>query len=376
MSKTKLTPSSPDAAATRAEVRLPTSDPQEDAAFFREKLGFRLDSIFPADDPSVAVISGHGLRLRLELAAAEPPGTLRITADEPATIAGGQTELVAPNGTRIEIHPTPALEIPPTQHSFVVSRRNDVGAWVVGRAGMEYRDMIPGRLGGSVIASNIRIPNGGPVADMVHFHDIAFQLIYCYRGWVSVAYQDQGPPILLSAGECLIQPPQIRHRVLESSAGAEVIEVTVPAEHLTTIDHELELPMPLPALGKEYGGQRFCTYSSSQAAWQPSGTPGFEASSTGIGEATDGVADVQMLRWRGGESEPITTHDADILFTFVVAGSMTLQAIDRSLERLEAGDAFVLPPNTRSALAECSSELELLQVSLPGRFETVTHDSL
>ncbi len=83
-----------------------------------------------------------------------------------------------------------------------------------------------------------------------------------------------------------------------------------------------------------------------------------------------------MLRWRGGESEPITTHDADILFTFVVAGSMTLQVIDRSLERLEAGDAFVLPPNTRSALAECSSELELLQVSLPGRFETVTHDSL
>jgi len=370
-------PSSSDTAAIRAEVCLPTNDPQEDAAFFREKLGFRLDSIFPADDPSVAVISGHGLRLRLERGASEPPATVRITADDPATIAGGQSELVAPNGTRIEIHPTPpSLEIPPTQHSFVVSRRNDVGAWVVGRAGMEYRDMIPGRLGGSVIASNIRIPNGGPVADMVHFHDIAFQLIYCYRGWVKVAYQDQGPPILMNAGECLIQPPRIRHRVLESSAGAEVIEVTVPAEHLTTIDHELDLPMPVSELGKDYGGQRFCNYTLSQADWQPSQLPGFEASSTGISDSTDGVADVQVLRWRGGASEPVTSQDADILFTFVLSGSMALQVIDRPLERLESGDAFVLPPNTRSMLADCSTELELLQVSLPGKFETVTHDSL
>ena len=30
---------------------------------------------------------------------------------------------------------------------------------------MHYRDLIPSRLGGSIIASHIRIPDGGPVPD-------------------------------------------------------------------------------------------------------------------------------------------------------------------------------------------------------------------
>ena len=48
-----------------AEMLLPTSDLTADMQFFMKKLGFRLDTIFPADDPAVAVVSGHGVRLRL-----------------------------------------------------------------------------------------------------------------------------------------------------------------------------------------------------------------------------------------------------------------------------------------------------------------------
>ncbi len=33
--------------------------------------------IYPADDPEVAVLSGHGLRIRIEKGAAEAPGTIR-----------------------------------------------------------------------------------------------------------------------------------------------------------------------------------------------------------------------------------------------------------------------------------------------------------
>ena len=70
------------------------------------------------------------------------------------------------------------------------------------------------RLGGSIIASHIRIPDGGPVPDMVHYHTVGFQLIYCYKGWVDVLYEDQGNEMMrLSAGDCVIQPPEIRHRV-------------------------------------------------------------------------------------------------------------------------------------------------------------------
>jgi hypothetical protein len=34
--------------------------------------------------------------------------------------------------------------------------------WIKGRAGMMYKDMLPGRLGGRFIASIIKIPTGGP----------------------------------------------------------------------------------------------------------------------------------------------------------------------------------------------------------------------
>ena len=57
---------------------------------------------------------------------------------------------------------------------------------------MLYRDLIPDRLGGSaIVASHIRIQEGGPVGDSVHYHEVGFQLIFCYKGWVEVVYEDQ-----------------------------------------------------------------------------------------------------------------------------------------------------------------------------------------
>ena len=40
----------------------------------------------------------------------------------------------------------------------------------------------------------------------------------------------------------VIQPPEIRHRVLYASDNIEVLEIGVPAEHVTTIDHDMTLP--------------------------------------------------------------------------------------------------------------------------------------
>ena len=36
-----------------------------------------------------------------------------------------------------------------------------------------------------MIASHIRVPDG-PVPDMVHYHKVGFQLIFCVAGWVDV----------------------------------------------------------------------------------------------------------------------------------------------------------------------------------------------
>lgn len=357
-----------------AEVRLPSTDLKSDLPFFIEKLGFRLDMIFPADDPAVAVISGHGLRIRLERGAAEAPGTLRLLCHNPGAVLGGETVLKAPNGTRIElIDADLPLEIPRTQHAFLVRRLQDNTPWIIGRAGMQYRDLIPGRLGGSIIASHIRIPDAGPVPDMVHYHTVGFQLIFCYRGQVRLVYEDQGLPFFLNAGDCVIQPPQIRHRVLEASENLQVIEIGVPAQHVTTIDHDMELPMPTLNPDKDFGGQKFCRHEVEKAVWKPWRLNGFESRDTGIGAATAGVASVQVARATGRINSQVTSHTSDILFTFVTEGSVALRGEGQNAHTLSAGDAYVIPPHLKTSLSDCSGDLELLEVSLPAVFETIVH---
>jgi len=354
----------------RGEAHLATRDLRADIPFFTGTLGMRLDRIFPADNPRVAVFSGHGLRLRLEQGEG-PTGSLGILADDPVLIAGGARELVAPGGTRVEISELdPPLVLPPTEHAFAVRRLADQAPWIVGRAGMLYRDLVPSRLGGAMIASHIRIPEGGPVPDMVHFHKVAFQLIFCIRGWVDVVYEDQGPPRRLHAGDCFIQPPEIRHRVLTASDGLEVIEIGVPAEHITEIDHALELPTPTERPDREWGGQRFVHNRASEGGWQPFRLAGYEARDTTIAANTQGVAGVQVVR-KGQGSPAFSRHDADILFGFVMEGSLVLEGEGQEPQPLAPGDAFVIPPGMATRWSGPSDDLRLLEVSLPGRFGTM-----
>lgn len=354
----------------RAEVRLPTCDLRGDLAFFGKVLGMQMDMIYPADDPVVAVFSGHGLRIRLQTGEGGA-GSLAILTDDPA-FARGDKALTSPGGTCVTVEPlNPPLVLPQTDHAFVVRRLADQAPWVIGRAGMQYRDLIPSRLGGSIIASHIRIPDGGPVPDMVHFHRVGFQLIYCYRGWVDVVYEDQGGPIRLNAGDCFIQPPEIRHRVLEASDGIEVIEVGVPAEHITEIDHAMILPTPDLRPDRVWQGQKFVHNVGAKAVWKPFRLKGYEARDTTIAQNTKAVAGVQVVR--RGKGDPVwSAHDADIHFTFVLEGCMTLEGEGKEPYELCAGDAFVIPPQMQTRYAAPSDDLELLEVSLPGLFTTLS----
>lgn len=321
--------------------------------------------IYPADDPRVAVFSGHGLRLRIEQGAPESPGTIRLSMPQPNSFADGQMELVAPNGTRVEmIQSNAPLTIPPSTSQFMVRRLADQAPWVIGRAGMHYRDLIPDRLGGSIIASHIRIPDGGPVPDVVHYHEVGFQLIYCYRGWVDLVYEDQGPPFRLFAGDCVIQPPRIRHRVLFASDNIEVIEIGVPAEHITRIDHDMTLPNATFDPDRVFDGQRFVHNTSQNAQWDTHQIPGFVRRDTGIKEGTNGVADVLVVRSGQGGADWYT-HNTEIHFTFVMEGSFMLETKDHPAQTLSAGDAFVVPPQFPIRYMHASQDLELLEVSLP-----------
>ncbi len=364
----------PDAggAIRAAEVVVPTTRFDEDLKCFTEAAGFRLDRIWPADAPDFAALSGHGAALLLARAARAAPVTVRLHTTDGNGLAGGGKELVTPGGHRIEaVDAEPPVVIPEPVPEFSVHRLTDEGAWGVGRAGMRYRDLLPGRLGGAMIASHIRIPDAGPVPDMVHYHEVAFQLIFCHRGWVRVAYEDQGPPFALRAGDCVIQPPRIRHRVLEASAGMEVVEIGVPAEHLTTIDHEMDLPTGRHRPERDFSGTRFLRRRASEANWTRWRIPGFEMRETGIAEATGGLAGVQVARRVPGRPPPPSArHGAEILFGFVRSGSLTLIAGSREPEPVEAGGSFVLPKDLDVAFSEPSDDLEILEVTLPGAFPT------
>ncbi len=357
-------------AEIQAEVRVSTKEIRDDIPFFTGVLGMRLDKIYPADDPRVAVFSGHGLRVLVEKDAKEPAATIRILTDDPIGFADGKTDLTAPNGTKIEIREmNPGLEYPVTEHAFVVRPLSDHKSWIIGRAGMNYRDLVPSRLGGAIIASHIQIPGGGPVPDMVHFHKVGFQLIFCYRGWVDVIYEDQGDRIRLTAGDCFIQPPEIRHRVMEASADIEVIEIGVPAEHITEIDHDFTLPTPKQNPDREWGGQRFVHNVAKGADWAPFRIPGLIARDTTINENTKGVASVQVVR-KGEGTIPWSSHSTDILFGFTMEGKAVLDGDGQDASDLTPGDAFVIPPGMRTKLSFVSDDFEFLEVSLPGEFET------
>ena len=87
---------------TIAEALLPTRALSEDIPFYTKVLGLRMDMIYPADDPQVAVFSGHGLRVRIDAGFQGDPGRLRILCEHPDQFANGDRQLTAPNGTVIE----------------------------------------------------------------------------------------------------------------------------------------------------------------------------------------------------------------------------------------------------------------------------------
>jgi mannose-6-phosphate isomerase-like protein (cupin superfamily) len=295
-----------------------------------EGLGFRLDMIMPADAPRIAEMSGHGVALRLELETAS------------------------------------AKRAPVAASEFLMAHGND--AWSTGRAGMQYRDLIPGRLDGRVIASQIRIPDGGPVADYVHHHRVRFQMIYCRRGWVRVVYEDQGPAFVMREGDCVLQPPGIRHRVLESSSGLEVIEVSAPAEHETYRDHTLELPTANEQPERVFAGQRFLRHVAAEAAWQRDASGRFDIRDTGIARASEGAAGVRILRAvpTAAVQTAASGHDGEFLFLTVLSGHLRVRGPTFGTHDLGPDDACVIPAGAEyglGAVAPC----EVLEVAMPAR---------
>ncbi len=63
----------------------------------------------------------------------------------------------------------------------------------------------------------------------LHYHDVDFQMIYVLKGWIKSEFEGHGTHVM-RVGSCWLQPPRIKHRVLDYSDDCEVLEVIVPAD--------------------------------------------------------------------------------------------------------------------------------------------------
>ena len=87
----------------------------DDLAMLLDQFGFRVDVIFPADSPSTAIVSGHGVRLRLESSPTPRPVILHLLTDEP----GGSVTL--PGGSVIEPRPLSVPFVLPANQPSLLS---------------------------------------------------------------------------------------------------------------------------------------------------------------------------------------------------------------------------------------------------------------
>lgn len=333
-----------------AAVVIPCSDVAAEVDHF-VALGWRVVDVFPADDPRFVTLDGHGVRLQVRRGEGATP---RLVVAQ-----GFETSSPSPSGVLIDT----AADIPSAvQLVSTASITTGREPWHVGRAGMHYRDLVPDRQGGAIIASHIRIPIGGPVPDYPHFHEVVFQLIFCHKGWVRLAYESQGEPFVLHAGECVIQPPTIRHRVLESSDDLHVVELGFPAEHPTIADHDFDFESFPVDPDREWDGQRFVRYTNATKTWATI-APGVEESDTGIADATKARADVrEVTMTTGGLHTLDETPERTFTMVFVLAGEVVTE-LDGASHRLGEGSTVVVPVGTAATFsAETTANLLVARI--------------
>lgn len=119
--------------------------------------------------------------------------------------------------------------------SFAVSHARDAVFAQGLRTFFAYRDLgLHQATGGRVVAHVIRAVPGGAFTSQLHLHRTSFQMVYVLKGWISFHYEGQGE-VRLEAGDCVHQPPGIRHRELGHSDDLELLEIVMPGDFTTEL---------------------------------------------------------------------------------------------------------------------------------------------
>jgi hypothetical protein len=121
------------------------------------------------------------------------------------------------------------------QHTFIASHQRPDSFEQGLRRYAQYRDLgIAGATSGMVRAHVIKmIPPCDPAeVSKRHFHDVEFQMVYVLKGWIKGEYEGAGV-VTMREGSCWLQPPKIKHSVLDYSDDCELLEIIMPADFAT-----------------------------------------------------------------------------------------------------------------------------------------------
>ena len=120
---------------------------------------------------------------------------------------------------------------------FAVSHLKNTGFKAGLRAYASYRDLgFAVATEGKAVAHVIKMhPPCTEDARVWHTHDIEFQMIYVLKGWFVTEMEGHAPETMV-VGSSWLQPPKIRHRVVDYSDDCELLEVVLPAEFATHME--------------------------------------------------------------------------------------------------------------------------------------------
>jgi Cupin domain len=123
----------------------------------------------------------------------------------------------------------------PHKQTFVASHHR-TDAFEQGlRRYAQYRDLgIAAATNGMVRAHVIKmVPPCDPAeVSKRHFHEVDFQMVYVLKGWIKGEYDGAGV-VTMREGSCWLQPPKIKHTVLDYSDDCELLEIIMPADFAT-----------------------------------------------------------------------------------------------------------------------------------------------
>lgn len=129
----------------------------------------------------------------------------------------------------------PARPMPPQRftYSHLAGATFDAGL----RPYAAYRDLgFAAATQGAAVAHVIRfVPPCTEAVRVWHTHDVEFQMIYVLKGWITTEMEGHAP-VRMETGSSWLQPPKIRHRVVDYSPDCEVLEIVLPADFETRME--------------------------------------------------------------------------------------------------------------------------------------------